>query len=733
MIALNAVTLLANGLTISLALGFLIILLWNDARKPLSQFFAIFLLLVVVWNIGSLMVQVSLLLPEISLTLQNAAYGVMELGFVGASIGAYLFVASVAGVQVRRFRLLAFSSMTLVLGYRIFLIVNGNTSSEGINANIFSSRNQLISVLFYLLFDGATLYMLWYYRQRIRSRGLALGTVAFLVGQTLIFVNPELVIASLSTTVASIGVLMMCFAIIQREIIVPLSERSSQVETMHKVSLAITSRLSIDTVLDEIALQAVGWLNADGAAIFLLSGNVLSLETVYGLPQQLLHMTLERGEGLVGYVAERKETIFVENYARDWRGKADFELARDTFGSTIGIPLEYGGQILGVLLVIAGRQGHLFTQQDVYLLELLGAQAAVAISHSQLFKQQLQLTGELATAHSQLETVLTSTENPVIAVDRSLQLIFANPSARTLFDIAGDAVGQGIERLVPGAVLPDDLREVLWKVRHRKGYVYEISFAGKVYFCHLAILGRPKIAGWVAVLNDVTQLMELDRFKNEMVRMASHDLKNPLMGAMNHLELIYEDLQADPEVREALLVIERELERMNRIIRGVLDIEKLRADVLIADICSPGDLMSSAISELSDLLKREQIEIKVQVAQNLPDIRCHREQFERALVNLLENAAKFSLVDKRIRVAVYLAGKEVVFEVKDYGVGIPEALQERVFERFFRGQQEGIAHVSGSGLGLSLVKTIVERHNGRVWLESRSGQGATFFVAVPQS
>jgi signal transduction histidine kinase/GAF domain-containing protein len=644
-------------------------------------------------------------------------------------------VAIVAGIQVRRFRLVAITSLVLVLGYRVFLIVNGLDDATDSNANAFNTHGQPLFILFYLLFDGVTLYMLWYYRRRIQSGGLTLGTLAFLVGQTLVFVNPTLAIASFSTTVASVGVLITCFAILQREIIVPLSERSSQVETMHKVSLAITSRISIDTVLDEIAIQAVGWVNADGAAIFLWRNSELILETVYGLPSQLLRMTLQPDEGIAGTIATHNRTIFVENYGRDWHGKADFELARDTFGSTIGVPLKYGGHTLGVLLVVAGQRGRLFGQQDVYLLELLGAQAAVAISHSQLFKEQKQLASELETAHSQLETVLTSTENPVIAVDRNLRLIFANPSAKKLFSIPDGAESRSIHELVPTSVLPVQWASVLWRIRQRSGYVYEVGYDGKVYLCHLAILGRPRIAGWVAVLNDVTQLMELDRFKNEMVRMASHDLKNPLMGAITHLELIYDDLDdiTNPDIREALVVIEHQLERMNRIIRGVLDIEKLRADAFISDLCSPLEIIEASVWELKDLIKSEKIVMEVAVDNDLPDFRCNREQFERVLVNLIENAIKFSLVDKRIRVAVYRVRDEVVFQVKDHGVGISDDLQERVFERFFRGQQEGVEHVSGSGLGLSLVKTIVERHGGRVWLESQVGDGTTFFVAVPRA
>jgi len=98
----------------------------------------------------------------------------------------------------------------------------------------------------------------------------------------------------------------------------------------------------------------------------------------------------------------------------------------------------------------------------------------------------------------------------------------------------------------------------------------------------------------------------------------------------------------------------------------------------------------------------------------------------------VENAIKFTLVDGHIVVSVYLEGVSIIFRVADNGVGIPEEIQGRVFERFYRGQQEGVEHITGTGLGLSLVRTIVENHKGKVWFESQQNLGTTFYVSVPQ-
>ncbi|MDX1995817.1 MAG: ATP-binding protein [bacterium] len=727
---LSAINLLVSGLTLSLTLGFLIILLWHDAKQTLNQFFALFLLFVAGWNGGALLVQITRLIPEADLLLVSGALSVMELGFTGSSVAVYLLTTVIVGVRIRRIRWLAFSSLLIVVAYRLFFSI----TSTGGNLEIGSdglARPILLS--FYLIFDVLTAYLLWFYRRRVRSQGLSVGIGLFLLGQTLTFINPALGIASFANTIASIGCLITCFAILQQEIVTPLAERRVQVEAMHKVTLAITSQIRIETVLREIAIQAAGWLSADGVGILLARGNRLVVETVYGLPEQLLHTVIPEGQGIAGTVAKNRESIFVESYGRDWKQTPDFDLAPETFGSVICVPLVYGGEITGVLLVVAGRQGRLFNLQDVYLLELLGAQAAVAIAHSHLFAEQKALTDELETAHSQLETVLSSTENPVLAVDRRFRLIFANPAAKRLLPENKSFEGISLLQVLPASVVPQNFRTVLREARRKGGFVFEVALDGRVYQCHFAVLGKPRIAGWVAILNDVTELKELDRLKSEMVRMASHDLKNPLMGAAAYVELLREDLRTydNVDVQEALVVVDKQLERMNRIIRGVLDLERLKTSRVLTETCHPEVIIQNCLDELSYVIEDKQVQVEVCLADRLPEFFCDREQFERVIVNLIENAIKFSLADRRVRIAVYTQDHELVFEVQDNGIGIPAEISTKVFDRFFRGQQKGVEHVSGSGLGLSFVKSIVESHGGKVWLSSTEKVGTTFFVAVP--
>lgn len=677
------------------------------------------------------MIQVMLLLED-PLS-WNAAVGLMEVGFSGASVAFYVVTTALVGTHSRNFRLLAFTSLIVVIGYRILLIVINNNQSV---PRLETYRFQNMTLLFYFLFSVMGLYFTWQYRRKIRSNLLILGSTGFVLGQFIAFLNPEIPIVALSTNVSAIGALLIALGIIQREIIAPLAERNNQVEAIHRVSLAITSQLAIDTVLTEIVTQAARWLEADAAGVFLRQGDELELVNVYQLPRQLLHQRLKFGEGVSGQVVQTQKSVMLENYGRDWREKPDFALAKEMFGSVICVPLMYVQEVLGVLIVIAEKQGRLFNRDDVYLLERLGAQAAVAISHSRLFADERKLINAVEEARSQLETLLLSTENPVIAVDRGMKPIFINPSARKLFQIADDQqLIQPIQNVLPVEAFPLEPKKAFQEIKAHGTYVYEVSLENQVYLCHLAAFGKPRIEGWVAVMNDVTQLKELDRLKSEMVRMASHDLKNPLMGAMLYLDVLKD--KAHPEMMDDVKVIERQLERMNRIIRGVLDLEQIRMGLKAFVVCDARGLGEVSVRDLQRLAHDKRIELSFICEET--DIHSELkfkgdpDQIERALINLVENAIKFTASGGRVDVRLNLFDDDhLLYSIRDTGIGIPKPMFQQVFERFFRGQQKGVEHVTGSGLGLSIVKMIVENHHGRVWLESEEGQGTTFFVLLPR-
>ncbi len=734
MTGLNAITLLINAVMLPLALAFLVIILWNDARKELNQFFAVFLLLVILWNGGSLLAQ-GLTLVDPQSPLVKPLIGLMELGFTGSSVAIYVLTAVIVKVHTRRFRALGLVSLLVLLIARLLsIIANAPSSFVPIANGEFSFQSQPLLVVFYVIFDWATLYVLSRYRRKLRSRLLEVGIVLFVVGQSLGFLNPELQVFTLSINISAVSALLISFAILGQDIISPLAERDAQVEALRKVNVAITSQAGIDQLLNQIATLAADLLSADGVGVFLDTKGGLELAYAHELPNNPLRVQPAPPDGIARTVTRTLQSIHLDDYAREWRGVDDLPFARETFGSLICTPLIHGGEAIGALMVVAAqRHGRLFWREDVTMLELLGAQAAVAIVHNRLFKEQAELTQEVEIARSQLEAVLDSTANPVLAVDRDLKLIFANPAVKALFSFADDAIDHKVYQVVPPDVLPTSLLSVMRQVKRQHAYTYEVAYGERIFLCSLTGLGRQRIQGWVAVLNDVTQLKELDRIKSEMVRMTSHDLKNPLQAAMMNLDLLQEDLAdvENAEARTTVQQIDKQLRRMERIIRGILDLERLKSGLLSLESCHPTRIVENAFEELRERAVDGKITLSADVPASLPEFTCDVEQFERAIINLVENAIKFTPSGGRVEVRVDFEDGQMIFAVEDTGVGIDRELQARVFDRFYRAKQKGTEHVSGSGLGLSLVKAVVENHRGRVWLQSTPGSGTIFFVAVP--
>lgn len=731
----NTITLLSNGLTLTLSLAFLLIILWHNAHKELNQFFAIHLFLVMLWNIGSLLTLVAALV-ELDNQMSRLFIMLMELGFTASSVSIYTLTALLTGSHTRRFRLLAFTSLIIVVIYQLFLIAAGAPVVYG--GETLRYRFQPATTIFYLIFGATTLYLTWRYRRKIRSRSLSIGLSLFVLAQSAVFLNPDLEIVSLSTIIGGLATLVISFAILRQEIITPLAEHISQVEAVHKVSLAIIRHIAFDQVLSQITSQAARWLDADGAGIFLQQNGELVLANGFDLPQSYVGARFMLGEGIAGRVVQTQKSVFLENFSRDWKNKPDLPLSAETFGSVISVPLIYGSSTIGALFVVTGKQGRLLQSQDVKSLELFGAQAAVAIAHSRLFAEQKELTQQIENARSQLEAILTSTENPIIAIDRQFRLILANPAACELLQIRSSAVGEEMLLRLPQEILPPDYRQALSELYRKRAYVYEVSLDGKAFLCHIAQLGRPRIDGWVAILHDITQLKELDRLKSEMIRMTSHDLKNPLQAAMANLELLHEDLQDHPEleVQPTLATINKQLSRMNRIISGILDLERAKTVGQNKETFPTGRIIDRAIESVREMAGDSGIRLSVLAEANLPDLACIPEQFEQALVNLLENAIKFTPTGGKVTLRVTQNENHLLFEVEDTGIGIAPEIQSFVFDRFWRGGQKGqigAEHTSGTGLGLSLVKTIVENHQGQVWLSSETGKGSTFSIRVPVS
>jgi len=237
----------------------------------------------------------------------------------------------------------------------------------------------------------------------------------------------------------------------------------------------------------------------------------------------------------------------------------------------------------------------------------------------------------------------------------------------------------------------------------------------------------------VVTLSEVTTIEQLSDLKTRLIRIAAHDIRNPLSSVIGFVDVLMLDKKnLTPRQTDLLQRVKGAGESINQILSGILKLEQLRSASLPLERLSPNALIEGiADRHDSDMVRREHIFIRT-IAPDLPDINAEPTQLGQAISNLLSNAAKYTPNGGRIELRVLLTDqKRLRIEIQDNGYGIPESAQEQLFTEFYRVTSKMLGDISGTGLGLSLVKSIIIAHSGRVWVHSVEDEGSTFFIELP--
>ena len=231
------------------------------------------------------------------------------------------------------------------------------------------------------------------------------------------------------------------------------------------------------------------------------------------------------------------------------------------------------------------------------------------------------------------------------------------------------------------------------------------------------------------------RLQELDRLKDEFLSIVSHELRTPLTSIRSFSEILFDNPSLDQRERTRYLeIIIKESERLTRLINDILDLAKMQAgrqDWKMVDL-APAAVIEDALTATSGLLAERQVELEIDVAEPLPALHVDRDRLFQVIVNLLSNAVKFSdEAGARVAISARASRGGIEVGVSDNGPGIPEEARERIFEKFQQASESPSDKPAGSGLGLAICRQIIEHFGGRIWAESRPGQGATLAFWLP--
>jgi PAS domain S-box-containing protein len=331
------------------------------------------------------------------------------------------------------------------------------------------------------------------------------------------------------------------------------------------------------------------------------------------------------------------------------------------------------------------------------------------------------------TERTRLESIISNIEDGVIVLDDKKNLVLINHKAVEAFGLdKTDHTGQPVEAVIQNP----DLHALLVKSGDGAVKYYELNFNdGRVFNVqHTPI---PQI-GSAITMQDITYLKNLDQMKSEFVHTVSHDLRSPLTAVLGYAELVERVGPLTEQQKEFVHRIQTSVHSITALINELLDLGRLDAGFDTRhESVQLESILQYSLGLFDSLVQEKNLHIKQDIANGLPVLRANPIRIRQMIENLIGNAIKYSPVGGEIDVRVQAEDRQIIFEVKDAGPGIPLNDQAHIFDRFFRGSN--VSETKGTGLGLAIVKSIVDSYHGRVWVESVLGEGARFFVVMPAS
>ena len=350
---------------------------------------------------------------------------------------------------------------------------------------------------------------------------------------------------------------------------------------------------------------------------------------------------------------------------------------------------------------------------------------------------------QISEEHRRLETILTNMGEGVLLVNGAFEITYANPTAISMLSLPATHIGKALIEInrIP------ELQALLQMTEQTGAVAFAEIRLGNIAEPEAEITVVPVAAGeeYIIVIHDVTKERQLERIRADFVANVSHELRTPLTTIRGYAEtLLNEDATRTKAQEQFVVKILNHASRLSRLVSDLLELSRLESgDVeLRRTPCHLNTFYEPILDVFEPILEESELVLRWNVPENLPQVNVDQQLFMQVLVNLIDNAIKYTPDGGEITVSAETCSRErgeessinseeIVVHVRDTGIGIPMESQSRVFERFYRVDKGRAREMGGTGLGLAIAKHIVLRHNGRIWLESTLGRGCTFHVAIP--
>jgi two-component system, NtrC family, sensor histidine kinase KinB len=513
----------------------------------------------------------------------------------------------------------------------------------------------------------------------------------------------------------------------------------TSLKLLYDISRELVSSLDLNKVINRLLLLSTTKVGAERGTLIVLDDRLQPVDAAIVYNGKTIPHTLEQvseilRHGLAGWVMQNRQPALLSDTSQDqrWMQRRDDALDRTGPKSAVCIPIVIAGdQLVGILTIVHPKTGF-FNQDRFDLLQAIGEQAGVAINNARLYEL-------LNEAHQRYRDLFEDSIDPIFITDWKGNIIEANRQA-------AQTSGYSLEELREKNIIElhavnlDLLGDDFHNLQSRQMVQYESmiqaakgtsSLPVDVHVRSVHITGS-EFVQWI--LRDISERKALDSLREDLIAMIYHDLRAPLSNVISSLDMLKMLLpaQGDPAIQPVFAIAMRSSERLKRLINSLLDIHRIESGQKITTMenISASDLAADAIAEVAPIANAKQQVLSFTIPQDLSPIFADPDMIKRVLINLLENATKFTPQQGSIILGGEEEGEQIKLWVKDTGPGISPNVQEDIFNKFVRVKGENMP--KGLGLGLAFCRLAVLAHGGKIWVESQLGNGSTFFLTLPK-
>ncbi len=511
-----------------------------------------------------------------------------------------------------------------------------------------------------------------------------------------------------------------------------VKRRIDQLAAINTVAATVSQSLDLDRTLKTALRAVLNVVGADAGGISLIdrkAGEVV-LRAQQGWTHDFVSppMRIPLGKGMSGRVIDSDEVVLDNNM----NGTEELAVPRfmeENFRSIAMAPMHARGSIIGILSIMSQRP-NAFDTEIVALLKAVADTVGVALDNARLYESSVE-------QEKRLTAVFESTADGMIATDQNGHISLINHAAAAIFNIeAHQLIGTPLREAPIHARVCESLLFAL-SSREEANKSFEVtlengrtlSFFVSPIYMHSQVDQDQKTDGWVIIVQDISHLRKAEQQRAEFIQAAAHDMRNPLSVALSSLHMLDSFFKADTSALEIIDIAIRGVNRLQDLINDILNLEQIESGYgMTMDDLDVALLLKEACADVRPLYADKNLSCAVEIQGDLPRIEGDERWLRRALINYLDNAAKYTQPGDTITARAFFTAPFVHVEVVDNGDGIPAEAQSRLFQRFYR--VSGTEKVRGTGLGLAIVKSVAEAHNGSVYVRSRPGQGSTFGLTL---